>query len=1591
VPDFCDVCPLDNPDDTDGDGVCDSDDACPLDNPDDTDGDTVCDSADVCAGFDDRVDPDGDGVPSGCDACPADNPDDSDGDSVCDSVDLCAGFDDRIDPDGDGVPSGCDPCPADNPDDTDGDTVCDSVDVCAGFDDRIDPDGDGVPSGCDACPADNPDDSDGDSVCDSVDACPGFDDAADGDGDGVADGCDPCPLDNPDDVDGDTLCASEEADLGTDPLLADTDGDGLRDDREIELGSDPTLVDSDEDGVDDGIEVIRWGSDPTDPTQASVQPDRVYDDPTAGVGAGFAISMLSDLNGDGLDEIAVGTPAFDPPAGVDAGRLQVLWGSGSAAPVDLSAPLDDASGLALFGLEGGWDLDAEVCARGPAPETCVTAPPWSTDVRRGWFSGLAGDGLGGSISRIGDFDGDGVGDFAVSSPWARVDGNVWGGRVYLVSGATAGADSLTRIEAGEPGAGRLLIGITGARGVGTIDVDPSTDDNYNGDLAGFAVTGGFDINGDGLSDVAVYAPGHGQDPELSMITVVFGSDVSTPLALADVNDGTHGIRITGYDEPIFNINDVGWTYHLSAAGDTDGDGYGDLLLHAPNILMTWGRPISHVIRGGAALRNVNLDTATAATVSRIQFPGDIGLYLPFGRVGVIEVTSGGPIYGGLPAGAGGDVNGDGLNDFVFTSWKVGNVNDAVVVFGVRDAAPSPTRRIRNTGEGGIVIALNQPLSVLTTRKFADLRRAATIVRDMNGDGYDEIVLGWSEADTGALVDNGRVHVVFGRPDAGVISLADIESGRGGFVVDGAASGASLGYAVAGSGDVDGDGLADLLLGAPDVASADPTGGVWLIRGDDYTGSIGRRGGDASDTFVGTSAIDRFVGGRGDDDLDGQGGADVLYGGAGNDRLVVHDATLRRAHGGGGVDRLVLGGAPWTLSPTTLRNRVFEIEAIDLSEPGAHGVSLGVQDVLEMQELGNEITVYGAAEDTVVLYGGGWVAGGAADGFVPWTNGLATVRAQVGVAVQRGVAFVEDPKVVDLPELSPVGTSLGTVAVRGGAVDTWELVSDPIGGFTMDAAGEIFVADTAALDFETNPEFVPLVVRATNADGVSTEGRVYVFIQDENEPPVWEPQVTLAIAEGVSAGASAGRIAPALDPDTAAPAEDRVVTYAIVGGDPLGAWTIDASTGELTVADAAQIDFERTPRWDLVVEASDALGAASTTDVVVEVLDVPVISQPLSLRFGVNGAPMWASEPNYFDVETLQGTWDNNPGGAASSELTVSPPALPLMPNWSVTTRASGRVLADLSVATTEGEVDVSFPVATELTFTDAVAPGGTFELGSTLDLGPADLTVRSPSWAIRFGMRFIDFEVFQFNVCAEVLSVEYCSNFSRGFALNESFTQDRANPVQRWTSRVAPSGGGYTTTFDRTWPAIDYEMSWVSYLNLALRRLGLPTNVGSFEFYPAGRVNGGFRYDYTVVEPIVRLAMDLDYRFGFSLSSVPVRVVFEDGTVVPGQLGTPLTATIPASRDANGDGTVDFVVHIEPQPTWTTRSTHVQSFAAIFRALNVRASRIDYWGDVTARYPPVLANEYDASLSVPAATFEEAYTMTGLNRVQVAGAIRLTP
>ncbi|EDN72492.1 conserved hypothetical protein [Beggiatoa sp. SS] len=86
--------------------------------------------------------------------------------------------------------------------------------------------------------------------------------------------------------------------------------------------------------------------------------------------------------------------------------------------------------------------------------------------------------------------------------------------------------------------------------------------------------------------------------------------------------------------------------------------------------------------------------------------------------------------------------------------------------------------------------------------------------DLNGDGWDDLIIGAPFANLNdQTIWVGESYVVFGKPDTKAIDLNQLAEGKGGFILKGIDANDLAGYAVSGAGDVNGDGLADLIIGA----------------------------------------------------------------------------------------------------------------------------------------------------------------------------------------------------------------------------------------------------------------------------------------------------------------------------------------------------------------------------------------------------------------------------------------------------------------------------------------------------------------------------------------------------------------------------------------------------------------------------------------------------------------------------------------------------------------------------------------------------------------------------------------------------------
>src|SRR5687768_6061377 len=97
--------------------------------------------------------------------------------------------------------------------------------------------------------------------------------------------------------------------------------------------------------------------------------------------------------------------------------------------------------------------------------------------------------------------------------------------------------------------------------------------------------------------------------------------------------------------------------------------------------------------------------------------------------------------------------------------------------------------------------------------------------DVNGDGLADLIVGAADSDPAAGENAGRSYVVLGTTGTTAIDLSAVAAGSGGFVINGQGASDSSGT-VSGAGDVNGDGLADLIVGAP---GSDPAAGSYAGR------------------------------------------------------------------------------------------------------------------------------------------------------------------------------------------------------------------------------------------------------------------------------------------------------------------------------------------------------------------------------------------------------------------------------------------------------------------------------------------------------------------------------------------------------------------------------------------------------------------------------------------------------------------------------------------------------------------------------------------------------------------------------------------
>jgi len=444
--------------------------------------------------------------------------------------------------------------------------------------------------------------------------------------------------------------------------------------------------------------------------------------------------------------------------------------------------------------------------------------------------------FGGSVSSAGDVNGDGFDDVIVGAPgWDGGDPHEGAAFVFLGSAAgIVGSNPTTAhawIESNQAFAqlgtvpqSRVgdvngdgfddiivgahfyddsfvdpvfgLLGVTGAAFVfngsasGITGTDPTTSDawitanQFSSDLGVF-VSGAGDVNGDGFADVLVGVPGHGTPFPPNIPPNQRSGNYGAALVF---HGGPAGIVGTGFDDAdsvLLPYEDTGLPLPtiygsigpVAGAGDVNGDGFDDVVCGGSEVSLFLGSV------GGI----VGTDLLAA---QRIAPAGPFGFSVP--AFGVV-------------AGAG-DINGDGFADILAST-------------------PFREKEPFTSSEEGVAYAFLGGPTGLSGTTTADAHAtfwganggdwvglSLAGAGDVDGDGFDDVLIG-ARAYLGSLNSEGVVYLFRGRPSGMITdSLLDadlrLEARQSGAMV----LGNNTAFDVAGAGDVNGDGFADVIMG-----------------------------------------------------------------------------------------------------------------------------------------------------------------------------------------------------------------------------------------------------------------------------------------------------------------------------------------------------------------------------------------------------------------------------------------------------------------------------------------------------------------------------------------------------------------------------------------------------------------------------------------------------------------------------------------------------------------------------------------------------------------------------------------------------------
>ena len=291
----------------------------------------------------------------------------------------------------------------------------------------------------------------------------------------------------------------------------------------------------------------------------------------------------------------------------------------------------------------------------------------------------------------------------------------------------------------------------------------------------------------------------------------------------------------------------------------------------------------------------------------------------------------------------------------------------------------------------------------------------------------------------------------------------------------------------------------------------------------------------------------------------------------------------------------------------------------------------------------------------------------------------------------------------------VGVTASSTDVNGGAV-TYSLIGDTSGGgFTVNATtGVVTVADGSKIDFESAPGHA-YTVTVQSSDGTLTSSQAFTInVSDVAfSTPADTNGATNSVAEGAAAGTTVGITAQASDPSGPA------ATYSLIGDTSGGGFTINASTGVVTVANPAKIDFESTApghTYNITVQATS--GAQTTSQVfTVGVTDV---------------APLAPTDSNGATNTVAEGAANGTVVGVTASSTDVNGGAI----TYSLIGDTSGggfTINATTGVITVADSTKINFETAPGHAYTVTTqASDGTLANSQTFTIAVTDVAPLTP-------------------------------------------------------------------------------------------------------------------------------------------------------------------------------------------------------------------------------------------------------------------------